>query len=220
MHELTRLLLLIGAAGVVLTLLGGVLIWSRNETRRLRQGLARILKAKPHGMLTAPGTGRGLGLNFANNTLAVAWDAGAWGLVYRMDELAGAEVILDGQVVGRVHRGEIRRALDSVGGAAELVRLRLIFDDPAWPDFDLDLWTPESAGRRGAPKAAEAIKDANRWLASAEAILKRAQPRRAESPTFAAPPSQPAPVIETPPWDESEAEPEFEPYIDPGEALN
>jgi len=218
MHELTRLLIVIGAAGVALTLLGAVVIWSRGETRRLRRGLTRILGAKPHGLLTAAGKGRAVGLNFANNTMAVAWDTGAWGLVYRLEELAGAEVVVDGQVAGRVQRGEGRRALDSVGGAAELVRLRLIFDDPAWPDFDLDLWTPDSAGRRGAPSAGEAIKEANRWLASTEAILKRAAARRFEP----APPPEPAPVIaqpaaaEPPPWDD--AEPAYERYIDPGEA--
>jgi hypothetical protein len=221
MHELTRLLIVIGAAGVVLTLLGAVVIWSRGETRRLRRGLTRILGGKPHGLLVAaPGKGRAVGLNFANNTMAVAWDAGAWGLVYRLDDLVGAEAVVDGQVVGRVQRGEDRRALDSVGGAKELVRLRLIFDDPAWPDFDLDLWTPESMARRGAPGAGEAIKDANRWLASTEAILKRASARRFETP----PPPAPAPVVaqpaavDDPPWDEPE--PAFDRYIDPDEALN
>jgi hypothetical protein len=84
------------------------------------------------------------------------------------------------------------------------------------------LWTPESRDRRGAPTASEAIKDANRWLASTEAILKRASARRFEaSPAPAAAPApaiaQPAPV-EPPPWDEPE--PAFERYIDPDEALN
>ena len=38
----------------------------------------------------ARGRGRGMGLNFSNNQIAVAWDQGAWGLVYRLDELRGA----------------------------------------------------------------------------------------------------------------------------------
>ena len=214
MHELTRLLMLIGAAGVALTLLGGVAIWSMDETRRLRRGLTRILGAKPHGFLTAPGQGRGVGLNFADNRLAVAWDSGAWGLIYRMEELAGAEVVIDGQVAARVQRGEARRALERVGGASELVRLRLIFDDPAWPDFDLDLWTPESSGRRRAPGAAEALKEANRWLATTEAIHRRVQPRREASPRA------PPPVVETRPPRPEPAAAHYEPYIDPDEAMS
>lgn len=214
MHELTRLLMMIGAAGVVLTVAGGVFIWFIDETRRLRRGLAKILGAKPHGLLTAPGKGRGLGLNFANNTLAVAWNTGAWGLVYRMEELSGAEVVVDGKVAARVHRDEDRRALEQVGGATELVRLRLIFDDAAWPDFDLDLWTPESVGRRGALTAAGALKEANRWLATAEAILRRAQ-RRPEPAPRPVPP-----IVETPPPPRAEPERQYEPYIDPDEALS
>src|SRR5512143_989781 len=151
MDEIGRLLLLIGAAGVGLTVLGGAAVWSMDENRRVRRGLHNVLGVDPHALLIARGRGTGVGFNFTTNLMAVAWDGGGWCLVYRIDELMGAELVVDGQVAGRVHRGEPRRALDSLAGAEQLVRLRLVFNDPAHPDFDLDLWIPADAGRRGAP---------------------------------------------------------------------
>ena len=204
MDDVLRLLLMLAVAGGALTLLGGVAIWMRDETRCVRRGLKRILRGEPHALVTAPGTGRGAGFNFTTNEVAVAWDAGAWGLIYRVDELMGAEAVIDGQVAARVHRGESRRALDILGDAEKLVRLRLIFDDAAHPDFLLDLWTVKEAGRKGAYTAIEASEEANRWLARVDAILRRPVPVRgrpapvppadAEAPLgSAAPRFQPAP---------------------------
>ncbi|HEX5262594.1 MAG TPA: hypothetical protein VFW13_03655, partial [Phenylobacterium sp.] len=132
-----------------------------------------------HGYLVARGRGRGVGFNFTANKVAVVWDQGAWGLLYGLDELIGAEVIVDFQVVGRVHRGEARRALDAFG-AEERVALRLVFDDLSQPDFVLDLWLPKDAGRRDELPPDEAVAEANRWLARIEALLRRPSgPRRA-----------------------------------------
>ncbi len=188
MNEFARLVLLIVVSGVALTLLGAVAVWSGDETRRIRRGLRKILGVEPHALIIAPGTGRGAGFNFADNELSVVWDAGAWGLVYRVQELAGAELIVDGQVVGRAHRGETRRAVDRLDGAEALVRLRLVFDDPARPDFDLDLWTAANTSRK-APSAADALEEANRWLARTEALLRRHPQLRPATPV-----AQPAPA--------------------------
>src|SRR6201996_2323030 len=117
MDEITRLLALLGVAGVAVTVLAGVARWRMTEARRIRRGLKVVLKGEPHGFLAALGRGRGMGFNFTTNQVAVVWDAGAWGLVYGLDELMGAEVIVDGMVVGRAHRGEHRRALDAFDAA-------------------------------------------------------------------------------------------------------
>jgi hypothetical protein len=53
------------------------------------------------------------------------------------------------------------------------VTLRLIFDDPRHPDFALDLWLTGDERRRESPAPADAIQEANRWLARAEAIVRR-----------------------------------------------
>lgn len=199
MGEVLRLLLSLGLAAVALTLLGGGIIWSMDESRRVRRSLTRVLGEAPHAMLIARGRGKGVGFNFTSNQLAVCWDAGAWCLIYRLEELIGAELAVDGQVLARVHRGENRRALDVLTGADTQVRLRLIFDDARHPDFLMDLWLPEDEIRKGAMSAAEAVQEANRWIARVEAVLRRPAARR-EPPLVAAPPPPP-PAAEPAPWD-------------------
>jgi hypothetical protein len=82
--------------------------------------------------------------------------------------------------------------LDRSNGAAESVVLRLIFDDPRHPDFDVALWTSADQLRRVSATPAEAIAEANSWLARTEAILRK--PRTAApAPAPAAVASAPAP---------------------------
>ncbi len=191
MDEVTRLLALLGVAGIAVTVLAGIARWRMNETRRLRRGLQVVLQGDTHGYLVALGRGRAVGFNFTRNQVAVVWDDGAWGLVYALDELMGAEVIVDSLVVGRAHRGETRRALDAFD-AVDRVALRLVFDDPGSPDFVLDLWLPEDEGRRDELPPAEAIAEANRWLARIEALLRRPVTTRR-------PAAPPAPAVTPPP---------------------
>jgi len=199
MNEIARLLLTVALAGAAVTFLGSAVLWFRDETRRVRRGLKHVLKAEPEAMLVAHGRGRGVGFNFADNLAAVVWDAGAWGFLYRMDELMGAELLIDGQVVARVFRHEPRRALDQVVTHASKVTLRLIFDDPHHPDFDLDLWVEGDETRRKAGSPADRVKAANRWITGCEAILRRPlAPRRAAAPTVA--------QAEPPPWEEDYAD--------------
>jgi hypothetical protein len=189
MNDMARLLVLVVVAGAAMTLLAGAAAWWGAETRRIRRAIGRVLQGPPEALIVAQGRGRGVGLRLAADRLAVAWDAGGWCLIYRIDELMGAELVADGQVMARVHRGEARRALDMLGGAEHEVRLRLVFDDPAYPDFDLELWTAADAGRRGAASPAEALQEANRWIARVEALLRRPQALRpaAVQPPAAAP---------------------------------
>jgi hypothetical protein len=224
MNEVTRLLALLGVAGVAVTILAGIARWRMNEGRRIKRGLKVVLKSQPHGFLAALGRGRGMGFNFTTNQVAVVWDAGAWGLIYALDELMGAEVIVDGLVVGRVHRGETRRALDAFD-AAERVALRLVFDDLAHPDFVLDLWLPEDEGRADELPPSEAIAEANRWLARIEALIRRpVTTRRAPQassngaapqvgpPAAPEPEPPPAPLFafaadaDLPPWEDDPAQ--------------
>jgi hypothetical protein len=210
MDDLTRLLLLLFVAGLAVTVLAGVARWYMDEGRRVRRGLKAVLNGDVHGFLVARGRGRGVGFDFTSNELAVVWDQGAWGLVYALDELMGAEVIVDRLVVGRVHRGETRRALDAFG-AEERVALRLVFDDPGHPDFLLDLWLPEDAGRRDELPPDESIAEANRWLARIEALLRRPVARRRAAPAVTPPAvAEPPPVSQSsrtpaPPFDLQEA---------------
>jgi hypothetical protein len=217
MTEVGRLLISLALAGAGLTLLGAGVIWSLDETRRIRRSLTRVLGEAPHALAIARGRGKGVGFNFTTNQMAVTWEAGAWCLIYRLDELVGAELAVDGQVLARVYRGEPRRALDLMRGADTQVRLRLIFDEPRNPDFVLDLWLPEDETRKGAMSAAESIQEANRWIARVESLLRRPAPIRLPSAVAApqpqarpAPPpvSRAVPAAEPPPWDDEDDEPE------------
>jgi hypothetical protein len=206
MNEITRLLALLGVAGILVTLLAGIGRWWNDEGRQVRRGLRTILGGDTHGLLVARGRGRGVGFNFTSGQVAVAWDRGQWGLLYGLDEFEGCECIVDGQVVGRARRGEARRALDVLGGAEKRVALRFIFNDPAHPDFVLDLWLPQDEGRRDELPPDEAIAEANRWLARVESLLKRpGQPIRPAPPAAVSMPQPSAPVAdaEPPPWEET-----------------
>jgi hypothetical protein len=185
MDEVGRLLTLLAFTGLALTLLGGASLWHLDDVRRTRRTLRKILGAEPQPALIVRGRGRGVGFDLAAGTVAVVWDAGGWALSYRIDELMGVELVVDDRIAGRSHRGEARRPLDQIAGASERVRLRFVFDDLTYPDFELDLWLDEDEGRRGRLTDAEALQEANRWLARIESLLRRGPAKAA--PVVAAP---------------------------------
>ncbi|HEY9217966.1 MAG TPA: hypothetical protein VIO94_07955, partial [Phenylobacterium sp.] len=173
MNDLARLLLWIALAGTAVTFLGSAAIWWMDEERRIRRALKRVLRNPPEALVVARGRGRGAGFCFSTGSMAVTWEGGSWCLVYKIDELMGAELIVDGQVLSRAFRNEPRKAMDQVIAAIEHVTLRLVFDDPRFADFDLDLWLPgDDAGRRPAPST-EAVQEGGRWITRVEAILRR-----------------------------------------------
>ncbi|MGA0604636.1 hypothetical protein ACO2Q0_01435 [Phenylobacterium sp. VNQ135] len=176
MDDIGRLIALMAIAGAAFTVLGAAFVWYLEDGRRIRRSLKKVLRAEPHALLI--GGGKGVGFDFGANVVAVTWDTGAWCLEYRIDELMGAELIVDGQVAARTHRGEQRRPLDQFSGAQEHVRLRFVFDDTAYPDFILDLWTAADQSRRKAATAAETVQEGNRWIARMESLLRRPAPRR------------------------------------------
>lgn len=197
MSELWRLLLLVTLSASAVTFVGSAAIWFMDEERRIRRALRHVLKGPPETVIVAKGRGRGAGFNFSTNQAAVAWDSGAWCLIYRIDELMGAELSVDGQVIGRVFRSEQRRAIDQIVQQAAQVTLRLIFDDPRHPDFALDLWLEGDQQRRESRSPADAIQEANRWLLRADAIVRRPLAPKAKPQAPAEPAVQPrAPVVE------------------------
>jgi hypothetical protein len=191
MSELWRLLLLVTLSASAVTFLGSAAIWFMDEDRRIRRSLRHVLKGAPETVIVAKGRGRGAGFNFSTNQAAVAWDSGAWCLIYRIDELMGAELSVDGQVIGRVFRGEPRRAIDQIVQQAAQVTLKLIFDDPRHPDFELDLWLEGDQQRRETRSPADAIQEANRWLLRADAIVRRPLAPKAQASVSSRPPAQP-----------------------------
>jgi hypothetical protein len=190
MNELARLLLTLALAGTAVTFLGSFVLWATNEERRIGQALKRVLHGPSEATIIAPGRGRGVGLSVTTGLFATTWDKGAWCMVYRLDEVTGGELLIDGEVAARVFRGETRKALDRVPAQAKAVILRLVFDDARYPDFELELWTTGDETRREGPTAARSAQAANQWLARIEALVRRPRP---PAPAPAAP--QAAPVI-------------------------
>ena len=216
MTDFARLLVLLAVCGLAVTVAGSASIWFMDEERRIRRALKRVLGAKPDALVIAKGRGRGMGFSLAARSMAVVWDSGGWCLVYRLDELVGAELIIDGQTAGRVHHGETRRALDLIPTHADQISLRLLFDDPMRPDFDLDLWLAGDEARRDSPSPSKAVKEANQWLARIEALQRRAAPKPAWSRAAPAENAAPPPALQgeaesdlteddaSPPWDDDE----------------
>jgi hypothetical protein len=194
--QLGPFLVLIGVAAVALAALGAAIGWYNEEGRRIRRGLRKVLQGETHALIVAPGRGRGAGFNFTTGAMAVTWDAGAWCLIYRLEELLGVELVVDGQVTGRVFRNEARRPVDVLGGANQQVSLRLVFDDPQHADFLLDLWSAARSPRRAGLDACQAVEEGNRWLARLESLFRRQPaalggPARRPEPAAAAEPARP-----------------------------
>ncbi|WGM39707.1 hypothetical protein [Caulobacter sp. NIBR1757] len=210
MNELARLILTLALAGTLVTFLGSLILWATNEERRIGAALKRVLGGPSEATIIAKGRARGAGLSVTTGLFATAWDKGDWCMVYRLEEVTGAELLIDGEVAARVFRGENRKALDRVPSTAREVTLRLVFDDPRYPDFDLQLWATGDEDRRDAPTAASCAQAANQWLARVEAIVRRPRsaPAVSASPPPPAPkvarPAPPPPEDEAPPWDDDE----------------
>ena len=171
MSEFARTLLLLAIAGAVVTLVGSAVRWLRDQQSRIRASLVKGLGRRPDVMLA--GEGGGAAISFSAGLVAIAWDNGGWRIVYPLAELRGGELIVDNQVAARAIPGEARRVLDQVVSAAGQVVLRLIFDDPARPHFDLLLYTAANDARRDQPSPSAAIAAANEWLARIDALQRR-----------------------------------------------
>jgi len=180
MESLRTLLLLAFAAAAVTGAAAGAAWWFEMG-RRLRRILKKVLRRTPEAEAIDANQGRAAGLDLQTGSVAVLWDKGGSGLVYALDELEGAELIVDGQVSARVGRTGDRRALDALNPDAEQVTLRLIFADARWPEFELELWGPDSVARSGDFSPAEAMKLGRRWLAHVDAVLRR-KPQTVVSP--------------------------------------
>ncbi|CAN5270265.1 hypothetical protein BH11PSE2_BH11PSE2_05900 [soil metagenome] len=199
MTDFLRIMVLLGILGAALTVAASAAMWWMEEDRRLRRVIRSVFGETHDAEIIAHGRNAAAAVDIASGQALVMRDGGAHALLYSTAALEGAELIMDNEVVARAFRGEARRPLERVDKEAREVVLRLVFNDPRHPDFDLDLWRPEDAGRRGGGGPAPVIQEARTWLARVDAIL-----RRTGGPSRA-----PEPVVATampPPWDEEDDE--------------
>jgi hypothetical protein len=170
MGDLAKIIvLLLGGAVVLMIAAAAAARWMRPErrvSRAVRRGLTAVADAE---IVTAEA---GAGLCLETGAISVAWDKGRWRLDYRLDELMGAEILIDDAIAARVFRGEARLPLERIASEAESVGVRLLFDDPLHPDFELGLW-PAATGERRRASIAASVREANTWLARVEAIVRR-----------------------------------------------
>lgn len=112
--------------------------------------------------------------------------------IYPVRELMGIEVFVDDHVAARVIRGGLHKPLDDLKPDATKVRIRLMFDDPPHPDFDIALWDPNDAmtARAEGPKAA--METARRWFYHVEAIVRRPFEASPAPVTGVTPPPRPS----------------------------
>ena len=70
------------------------------------------------------------------------------------------------------HGDELDKAVDDIDPNVQTVVMRLIFDDPSHPDYELKLWDPNDAltARAEGPRAA--LVTARKWFYHVEAILR------------------------------------------------
>lgn len=211
MSDALRIVLLLAIAGAAITVLGSGIAWWTDVERQLRRYIRRSLKGPPDAVIVAKGRAAAAAFSVSAGEAIVLWRGGANALLYPLHAFLGAELIVDERVLARVFRGEPRRALDAIERSAQTVTLRLIFDNPRDPDFDLDLWLPPDALRRDAITAAQAIQQGRSWIARAESILRlqapaRTEPQVAETPRTQPPPqpTPPSPAPEPPPWEDDE----------------
>ncbi len=114
---------------------------------------------------------------------------------YKMNELLGIEIFVDDRVIARVMRSGPHKMFDDIAPVVNRVTMRLIFDDPSDPDFELVLWDPHDAltARAEGPRAA--MNNARKWFYHVEAVIRRPLSAPATPPVPAPPPLPPLPEV-------------------------
>ena len=205
MNDALRLVLLLLIAAAILTVVGTLVSRALDMRRRLLRYLRQALGAEPEAVLMDRGGGRALAFNLDVGSVAVLRDKGRKGLVYRLDQLMGGEMMADNAVLMRSMRDKPGLPLNEIPLGAARVTLRLVFDNPREPEYELELWPALNGRGREHPSPADAIQAGRRWLTGLESIL-----RRPAAPRTLTKPAPLAAVLpdedEPPPWDADEAE--------------
>lgn len=203
MNDALRLALLLMIAALALTAIGAILARSLDQGRRLTRYLRMALGAEPEGVMMDRGGGKAMAFNLDAGKVAVLWDRGKKGLVYRLDQLIGAEMTIDNIVLARCFRDRPIMPLDEIPLAVHRGVMRVVFDNPRDPEYELEIW-PAINGRGHEHRSpADAVQAGRKWLTQLEAIQRR--PAAARTLTR---PAAPAAILpdedDLPPWDEDE----------------
>ena len=205
MNDALRLVLLLVIAAVVLTVVGALAARWLDMRRRLMRFLRQALGAEPEAVIMDRGGGRALAFNLDAGRIAVLWDRGRKGLVYRLDQLMGGEMMVDNAVLVRAMRDKPGMPLNEIPLGVHRAVLRLVFDNPREPEYEIELWPALNGRGREHESPTEAIQAGRRWLTGLESIL-----RRPAAPRTLTKPAPLAPILpdedEPPPWDDEPEE--------------
>ncbi|MCA1936220.1 MAG: hypothetical protein LDL37_12275 [Asticcacaulis sp.] len=193
---LPTIIILTAAALAILLIL--YRIWdSRVEApKKLEDEVAEALNgAKADVASIEPARKAAAALSYLGNRCVIVREFGKLPTrLYSMAELIGIEVFVNNKVAARIIRGGAHKMFDDIAPQVDRVTIRLMFNDPSKPDFELILWDPNDAltARAEGPRAA--METARRWFYHVEAIIRKplAEIEKELTPP-APPPPEPTP---------------------------
>lgn len=201
MNDVLRLVVLLVIAAVVLTAIGALVGRWLDPARRLVRYLRMALHATPEAVMIDRGAGKAMALNIDAGKVAVLWDKGRKGYVYNLEQMTGAEMMVDNIVIARCFRDRVM-PLDEIPMSAHRGVLRLVFDNPRDPEYELEIWPAMHGRGHEYASPADAVQAGRKWLTRLESLLRRPPPRTLTRP------AAPAPVLpdedEPPPWDDDD----------------
>ncbi len=192
---LAPLVILSAAAFAILVILYRIYETRVEQPKKLEDEVKEALAgAKPEVESIEPVRKAALAISYAANKIVIIRDFGKKPpRLYTINDLIGIEVFINDKIVARVLRAGPHKMLDDIAPEVHRVTIRLIFDDPSHPDYELVLWDPHDAltARAEGPRAA--METARKWFYHVEAIIRRPQPREVK-PVPTSPPPVPEPA--------------------------
>jgi hypothetical protein len=195
---LAPLVILSAAALAILVILYRIYETRVEQPKKLEDEVKEALAgAKPEVESIEPVRKAALAISYAANKIVIIRDFGRKPTrLYTVNDLIGIEVFVNDKIVARVLRSGPHKMFDDIAPEVHRVTIRLVFDDPSHPDYELVLWDPHDAltARAEGPRAA--METARKWFYHVEAILRRPQPREIKPvPTSPPPVPEPAKVV-------------------------
>ena len=192
---LAPLVILSAAAFAILLILYRIYETRVEQPRKLEDEVREALAgAKPEVESIEPVRKAALAISYAANKIVIIRDFGKKPTrLYTVNDLVGIEVFVNDKVVARILRSGPHKMFDDIAPEVHRVTIRLVFDDPSHPDYELVLWDPHDAltARAEGPRAA--METARKWFYHVEAIIRRPQPREIK-PVPTSPPPVPEPA--------------------------
>ena len=192
---LAPFVILSAAAFAILVILYRIYETRVEQPKKLEDEVKEALAgAKPEVESIEPVRKAALAISYAANKIVIIRDFGKKPpRLYTVNDLVGIEVFVNDKVVARVLRSGPHKMFDDIAPEVHRVTIRLVFDDPSHPYYELVLWDPHDAltARAEGPRAA--METARKWFYHVEAIIRRPQPREIK-PVPTSPPPVPEPA--------------------------